>query len=297
MYPRVFRYHRAASLQEASSLLAELGEEAKLLAGGQSLIPLMKLRLANPQHLIDLSFIPSISYIRQDGDTLRFGPLTRHSDIEFSDVAAQVPIIHDCAAGIADPQVRNRGTIGGSIAEADPSGDWGPVLLTLDTHVRCLGPNGERTLPLSGFFVDAYTTVLAREEVVKEVSVKVPGRNSGGAYVAFKRCAPVYASASVAVQLTLEDGTCKDAGIALGAVGLTTIKASQAEAELRGQRLDSTSIERAAEAASAECDPLPDMRGSVEFKRNLVGALLKRAIAVAQRRARGERVPLSHQYA
>lgn len=297
MYPRAFHYHRAGSLKEAVSLLSELGPEAKLLAGGQSLIPLMKLRFANPSHLVDLNFIPRISYIRQEGDTIRFGALTRHAEIEFSDTAKQVPIVHDCAAGIADVQVRNRGSLGGSLAEADPSGDWGPVLLTLSTEVCCVGPSGERTVPLSKFFVDAYTTVLGHEELISEVIVKMPPKSSGGAYLAFKRCAPVYASAAVAVQLTLEDGVCKDAGIYLGAVGLMAIKAAEAEAALRGQAVSAKTIAAAAEAARAAADPQPDMRGSVEYKRTLVAALTKRAIDVAVRRSRGEQVEVSHFYA
>ncbi|MBI2956770.1 MAG: xanthine dehydrogenase family protein subunit M [Acidobacteria bacterium] len=298
MYPRPFRYHRAASIREAVSLLAELGEEAKLLAGGQSLIPLMKLRLASPHHLVDLNFIPDLSYVRPEDGLLRFGALTRHAEVEASPAAQQIPILHDCAAGIADVQVRNRGTLGGSLAEADPSGDWAPVLLTLPTEVVCVGPEGERTLPLAEFFVDAYTTVLRPAELIREVVVRRPPPGSGGAYLAVKRSAPVYATATAAVQLMLADReTCSEAGIALGAVGLTPIKAAEAEAALRGQRLTPDTITRAAEAASAACDPQPDGRGSAAYKRALVGALVKRAIALAARRARGEQVEVSHIYA
>jgi CO/xanthine dehydrogenase FAD-binding subunit len=211
MYPRPFHYHRAASVKEAVSLLAELGEEAKLLAGGQSLIPLMKLRLASPAHLVDLNFVPGLSYSRKEDGVIRLGALTRHCEVAASPVAAQVPILHDCADGIADVQVRNRGTV---------------------------------------------------------------------------------------VQLTLGDNdTCKEAGIALGAVGLTAIKAKEAEATLRGQRLTDKTLEAAAEAAMAAADPQPDMRGSAAYKRALVGVLLKRAIKVALRRARGEQVEVSHYYA
>jgi carbon-monoxide dehydrogenase medium subunit len=297
MYPRAFRYHRAASLKEAVSLLSQLGEGAKLLAGGQSLIPLMKLRFANPSHLVDLNFIPGTSYIRRDGDSIRIGPLTRHSEIEFSDRAATVPIIHDCAAGIADPQVRNRGTMAGSVAEADPSGDWAPVLLCLETQVRCLSPKGERSVPLSDFIQDAYTTALGHDELISEVVVKLPPKNSAGAYLAYKRCAPVYASASVAVQLTMEDGVCRDGTIVLGAVALMPIRARDAETALRGQAINAKTVDAAAEAARVAADPQPDMRGSVEFKRNLVAALTRRAINFAVRRARGEHVEVSHLYA
>lgn len=298
MYPRAFHYHRASSLQEARAMLAELGDDAKVLAGGQSLIPLMKLRFANPAHLVDLNFIPETSYIREDGKLVRFGPLTRHAEVETSDVAAKIPILHDCAAGIADVQVRNRGTMGGSLAEADPSGDWAVVLMTLSTEVRCLGNAGERVVALPDFIKDAYTTVLGHDELVSEVQVKIPPKGSGGAYLAFKRAAPVYPTASVAVQLIVEDGDfCRDASIALGCVGLTTIKAKNAETALRGRAITDKSITAASEAARAVADPQSDMRGSADYKRTLIGALLRRAIEVALRRARGEQVEISHLYA
>ena len=297
MYPRSFHYHRAASLKDAATMLGQLGEEAKLLAGGQSLIPLMKLRFANPQHLIDLNFIAGTSFIKEEAGGLRFGALTRHAEIEHSAAAARFPILHDCAAGIADVQVRNRGTIGGSLAEADPSGDWATVLRTLATDVRCLGPKGERTVPLNDFIQDAYTTALAHDELVSEIVVKAPGKGSGGAYLAFKRSAPVYPTASVAVQLTMENDICKDAAVMLGCVGLTAIDATEAAAALRGSPLNDRSISAAMDAAHAAADPQPDMRGSADYKRSLVGALLKRAIDVAARRARGEQVEVSHIYA
>jgi carbon-monoxide dehydrogenase medium subunit len=194
-------------------------------------------------------------------------------------------------------QVRNRGTIGGSIAEADPSGDWANALITLDTTVHCLGPNGARKVALKDFILDAYTTLLAHDELVTEVEVKIPPKGSGGAYVAFKRAAPVYPTASAAVQLTMEDDACRDAAIALGCVGLTAIRASEAEAALRGQNVNEKSIASAAEAARAAADPHPDMRGSADYKRELVAALVKRAIQIALRRARGEQVEGVHFYA
>ncbi|MGH9861835.1 MAG: FAD binding domain-containing protein, partial [Candidatus Acidiferrales bacterium] len=290
-------YHRAGSLEEAVRLLAELGEEARLLAGGQSLIPLMKLRLASPQHLVDLNFVPDLSYMREDEEAVRFGALTRHVEIESSAATQQIPLLHDCAAGIADVQVRTRGTIGGSLAEADPSGDWAPVLLTLSTEVVSVSPAGERVIPLTQFITDAYTTVLAPAEVVREVVIQRPLPRSGGAYLGVKRSAPVYATASAAVQLTLEDGDlCREAGVALGAVGLTAIKATDAEAELRGQRLTAKTLEAAAEAAAAMADPQSDQRGSAAYKRNLVRVLVKRAAEIALRRARGETVEVSHIY-
>lgn len=297
MYSAPFRYHRAGSLKEAVALLSELGEEAKALAGGQSLIPLMKLRLSRPAALVDLNHIAGISQIEETAGAIHFGALARHADIENSEIAAAIPIIHDCAAGIADVQVRNQGTIGGSIAEADPSGDWPAALRTLVASVRCFGPKGERTVALEDFIKDAYTTVLGHDELVTEVTVKLPPANSGGAYVAFKRSAPVYPTASAGAQLTLEDkNVCKDARIVLGCVGLTAIRASRAEAELRGKSITPHTVKTAAEAAMAAAEPQADMRGSVEYKRVLVGALVKRAIGIAARRARGERVEAGHEY-
>jgi carbon-monoxide dehydrogenase medium subunit len=298
VYAHPFSYHRAGSLLEASKLLQQLGEEARLIAGGQSLIPLMKMRMARPSALVDINFIPGLSEIHSRDGHLRFGALARHADIETSDAASSIPIVHDCAAGIADVQVRNQGTIGGSIAEADPSGDWGAVLLTLDTSVRCSRPGGERTIALDDFFKDAYTTVLGHDELVCEVTVKQPPKKSGGAYLAFKRSAPVYATASAAVQLTLEDSdTCKDVRIVLGCVGLTALRAREAEKVLRGKKLDEKLIESAVEAARAVAEPQDDMRGSADYKRILIGALVKRAIGIAVRRARGEHPEAQHEYA
>jgi aerobic carbon-monoxide dehydrogenase medium subunit len=297
VYAHPFSYHRAQSLGEAIKLLHQLGEEARVVAGGQSLIPLMKMRLARPSALIDINFIPGLAGIKSQNGEFRFGALARHADIEMSEDVAAVPILHDCAAGIADVQVRNQGTIGGSLAEADPSGDWGATLLTLETSVVCVSAQGERTVKLEEFFKDAYTTVLGREELVREVIVKKPARNSGGAYLAFKRSAPVYATASSAVQLTLDaKDQCKEARIVLGCVGLTAIRAKQAETELQGKRIDERAIERAADAAREVAEPHSDMRGSAEYKRALVAALVKRVIGIALRRAGGERVEAGHEY-
>jgi aerobic carbon-monoxide dehydrogenase medium subunit len=297
MYPRSFHYHRAGSWKEAISMLGQLGDGAKLLAGGQSLIPLLKLRFANPDHLIDVNFISGSSFIKEEAGALRFGAMTRHAEIENSVLAKKIPVLHDCAAGIADVQVRNRGTIGGSLAEADPSGDWANALITLDTTVHCLGANGARSTSLKDFIKDAYTTDLAHDELVTEVEVKLPPKSSGGAYLAFKRTAPVYPSASAAVQLTMAGDVCEGAAIALGCVGLTAIRASEAESVLCGKTLDDKTIATAAEAARAAADPQTDRRGSAEYKRALVVALVKRAIHIAARRARGEQVEGVHLYA
>ena len=297
MYPAAFKYHRAGSIEEAVSVLSDWGEEAKPLAGGQSLIPLMKLRFARPEGLVDLNFITGLSGIERVNGKIRIGALARHAAIAASDVAAAIPIVHDCAAGIADVQVRNRGTIGGSVAEADPSGDWVPVLLTLSTEVRSVGQKGERTHALPDFIKDAYTTALDSSELVRDLTITVPPKNSGGAYLAFKRCAPVYASASAAVQLTMGDrDTCESARIYLGCVGLVPVHAEAAENQLRGQKLTEGVIAAAADAAREAAEPQSDMRGSAEYKKILIRSLVKRAIGIALRRSRGEQVKVSHEY-
>ena len=297
MYPRAFAYHRAKSYPEAISLLSELGEDAKFLAGGQSLIPLMKLRLSAPRHLVDLNFIPETSYVRSNG-AARFGAMTRHADIAASAEAARIPILRDCAAGIADPQVRHMGTIGGSIAEADPTGDWAPVLLALSATVKTLGLAGERSLDIAEFILDAYTTALQPAELVTEIAIPPPAERSGGAYIALKRCAPVYASASVAVQLTLHDNhTCQDARVYLGVLGLTATRVTAAEELLRVTPITADSMEKVREAVMDMAEPTSDMRGSAEYKRHAAGALAKLAVETAVKRARGEPVEVTHLYA
>ena len=297
MYPRAFAYHRANTYPEAISLLGELGEDAKFLAGGQSFIPLMKLRLSTPAHLVDLNFIPGTSYIRSNG-MLRVGAMTRHSEIASSADTARFPILHDCAAGIADPQVRHMGTIGGSIAEADPTGDWAPVLLATEATVKTLGPNGERSINLDEFILDAYTTALQPAELITEISIPQPVPGSGGAYIALKRCAPVYASASVAVQLVLNgDHTCRQAHIYLGVLGLTAARVAAAEDLLRGQAIGERQIQGVRDAVMDIAEPASDMRGSAQYKRHAAGALAKLALEAALRRARGEHVEVTHLYA
>ena len=278
-------------------MLRELGEEAKFLAGGQSLIPLMKLRLSTPAHLVDLNFIPETSYIRSNG-SLRLGAMTRHSEIAASPVAARIPILYDCAAGIADPQVRHMGTIGGSIAEADPTGDWAPVLMATGAAVTALGPNGDRSIEIAEFILDAYTSALQPAELITDIVIPWAPPRSGGAYIALKRCAPVYATASVAVQLTLhEDHTIQEAGVYLGVLGLTATRVAAAEELLRGQAISTAMIEGVREAVMDIAEPASDMRGSAEYKRHAAGALAKLALDAAFRRARGEQVEVAHLYA
>ena len=297
MYPGAFAYHRAQSYSEAVAQLSELGEDARFLTGGQSLIPLMKLRLSTPRHLVDLNFIPETSYICSNG-ALRIGAMTRHSQIAGSADAAQVTILHDCAAGIADPQVRHMGTIGGSLAEADPTGDWAPVLLATGATVKALGPAGERSIDISEFILDAYNSALQPAELITEIAIPLPGARSGGAYVALKRCAPVYASASVAVQITLSDDyRCDAVRVYLGVLGLTATRVAAAEEALLTGPLDGSTMEKVRQAVMDTAEPTSDMRGSAEYKRQAAGALAKVAVEAALKRARGEHVEVSHLYA
>jgi carbon-monoxide dehydrogenase medium subunit len=297
MYPRAFAYHRAKSYPEAISLLSELGEDAKFLAGGQSLIPLMKLRLSAPRHLVDLNCIPESSYIRSNG-AVRLGAMARHADIAASAEAARIPILRDCAGGVADPQVRHMGTIGGSLAEADPTGDWAPVLLATGATVKTLGLGGERSIDIGEFILDAYTTALRPSELITEIAVPLLAERSGGAYFALKRCAPVYASASIAVQLTMrDDHACQDARVYLGVLGLTATRVTAAEELLRTKPMTPETIAKVREAVMDIAEPTSDMRGSAEYKRHAAGALAKLAVQTALKRARGEHVEVSHLYA
>jgi carbon-monoxide dehydrogenase medium subunit len=211
-------------------------------------------------------------------------------------VAQLLPIVNDCANGIADNQVRSRGTIGGSLASGDPSCDWPVLLIALDAQVHCQGPNGARVVPADGFVQDLYATRLEHGELVTAASFKVPPKNSAGAYVCFKRCAPAYPTISAGIQLRMQGDQCEDARIALGSAGLTPIHARLAEAELRGRALTGEAVARAAAAAVAQCDPVADQRGSPAFKRSLISALVKRAVDMAARRCRGESVEVSHEY-
>lgn len=277
-------------------MLAALGDGSRALAGGQSLLVLMKVRFEQPSDLVDLGRIPGLNRVECAGADVRIGALATHAAIARSEVAALVPIVGDCARGIADNQVRSRGTIGGNLCSGDPSCDWPTLLTTLDATVHCEGPAGPRSVPVAGFVQGLYSTVLEAGELVTGVSFAVPGPGSGGAYVAFKRCAPAYPTTSVGVQLHLDGDRCTDVRIALGASGLTTIRATAAEAELRGRGLDTSVFDRVAEAAVAASDPVEDQRGTPEFKRSLIRVLVRRAVEAARRRAAGEKLELSHEY-
>jgi len=277
--------------------MREYGDGARALAGGQTLLVLMKLRFDEPSDIIDLGSIPDMCYIDHDDDEVRIGALATHAAIAESPLGEMIPIIKDCANGIADVQVRNRGTIGGSLASGDPSCDWPALLHTLDAELLCEGPDGQRILPIQGFVEDLYQTALAPNEILTEVRFKRPPINSSGAYAGFKRCAPAYPTATAGVQITLTDNNlCQDVRIALGSAGLTPIHATDAERVLRGKALNAETIEQATEAAVNAAEPVEDMRGSERFKRSVLAVLVKRAIDAATRRCRGEKVEMSHEY-
>ena len=288
MIPGQFEYHAPSTLDEALALLAEHGSDARVLAGGQSLIPLMKLRLASPAVLIDLNGVDSLSGIEEQDGQLRIGAMTRHSALERSElIGSRYPLIADAAAVIADPLVRNRGTTGGSLAHADPAGDLGSVMTALGAEVVVNGPGGERTLPIDELLLGPFTTTLEEGEILTEVRVPQPAERSGGAYEKLERKVGDFATAAVAVQLTRENGSCASIGIGLTAVGPTTIRASEAEDALRGGSLDEDALRAAAVLAAAASDPAADLRGSEEYKRDMVRVLTLRALRRAIERAGG----------
>ena len=289
MIPAAFEYHAPSSIGEATALLARLGEDAKILSGGQSLIPLMKLRLAGPRHLVDINGIPDLAYIRETGGLLRIGGLTRESDMEDSElIRTRYPLLHDTSRVIADPLVRNLATVGGNLAHGDPANDHPAAMLALGAEVVAVGPRGERRIPMASFFTGPFTTALGADEILVEIRVPTPAARSGGAYIKFERKVGDFATAAVAVQVTLAaNGTCERAGIGLTNVGVTPIKAEPAEAALKGARPDEAMIKRAAQLAADAAQPSADLRGSVEYKKDLVRVLTTRALRRALERAGG----------
>ncbi len=289
MIPASFDYHTPASLDEALALLQQYGDEAKILTGGQSLIPMMKLRLAEPEHIIDLNGIPGLAYIREADGHVKIGALTREAEMEESAlIRAKLPILHDTGKHIADPQVRNLGTIGGNLAHGDPGNDHPATMLALNARVVAIGPNGQRVIPVTEFFVDFYTTALEPDEILIEIQIPLPPPGSGGAYLKLERKVGDYATAGVAAQVTLDaTGRCTEAGIGLTNVSYVPIKATDAEARLRGSALGEADLEEAAQRAAAASRPSSDLRGSEEYKRAMVRVLTKRALQRAIERARG----------
>ena len=277
-------------------MLSRYGDDARVLAGGQSLIPLMKLRLASPSHLIDIGRIAELRHIEEADGALRIGALATHASVlESAAVRRGWPLMADAVGVIGDTQVRNWGTVGGALAEADPAGDWGAVALALKAGLRCVSPRGERLLDADGFFTDAYTTRLAPDELISEVVFAAPDQPAAGAYLKLERRAGDFAVVSVGVQLTLEENsTCREASIALAAAGLTPVEARGAAEFLRGKELRADVIGEAARRVAAEAEPSADIRGSEEYKRAAAAALFTQAVEIALRRARGETVEAGH---
>jgi carbon-monoxide dehydrogenase medium subunit len=291
MYPAPFRYFRPDSLDKAIRLLSELGEGARPLAGGQSLIPILKLRMDEPTDLVDISRLPDLRYMKNDNGINSIGALATHARIAISEISTTIPIIADCASGIADAQVRNRGTIGGSVSTADPSCDWPALLHTLDAEIVCQGPSGKRTLTIQDFIVDSYTTALTDAELVTEIRFRTPGDHSGGSYIGFKKAAPSYPTASVGIQITLaEEDVCKDVRLVLSAAGPRPVTSNEAESVLRGNALTKGNLDKAAEAIIAASDPPSDSRGSSAFKRTMLHSLFIKAANIAISRAHGKNI-------
>ena len=290
MIPSAFDYHAPGTLDEAVALLARLGDEAKVLSGGQSLLPLLKLRLGDAGHLVDIGRIPGLTGITEANGYLRIGGATREADLERSDlVREKYPILLDTAAVIADPLVRNRATVGGNLAHGDPANDHPATMLALEAEVVARGPGGERTIPITRFFTGLFATALAPAEILTEIRIPVPPARSGGAYVKLERKVGDYATAATAAQVTLGgQGEITRIGIGLTNAGPTPIKATAAEGYLRGRQPDAEAIAESARLAADATSPSADRRGSVEYKRDMARVLTGRAVARAVERAGGQ---------
>jgi len=290
MIPSTFDYVAPSSLDDAVTLLREHGGEAKVLSGGQSLIPMLKLRLAAPTVLVDINRIPGLDYVEERDGALRIGALARESALERSAVVRdRYPLLYDTARVIADPIVRNSATICGNVAHGDPGNDHPATMMALDASFVLRGATGTRTVAARDFFVGLFTTVLEPDEIVTEIVVPMAAARTGGAYFKLERKVGDFATAAVAAQVTVDaSGSVQRAGIALTNVGPTPIRAEAAEAFLLNKPLDRGTIEQAAALAASSADPVADRRGSEAYKRDLIRVLATRALALAGRRARGE---------
>lgn len=288
MIPPAFEYFRPSTIPEALALLVQHGDDAKILSGGQSLIPMMKFRLARPSHLIDINRISGLAYIKEEGGFLKIGGLTREAELEASAViVSKYPLLADTAHVIADPQVRNLATVGGNLAHGDPANDHPATMLALGAQIVATSHKGERVIPIEDFFVSLFTTALQSGEILTEIRIPVPPPKSGGAYLKQERKVGDFATAAVAIQVTLDaNGTCQRAGIGLTNVGPTPLKARKAEDFLRGKKLDLVNIAQAAQLAADDSQPSSDLRGPAEYKRGLIKELTKRALVKAVERAR-----------
>jgi carbon-monoxide dehydrogenase medium subunit len=290
MIPASFDYHAPKTLDEAIALLARLGDTAKILAGGQSLIPAMRFRLASPDALVDLSRIRELSHVEERGDHLAIGALAHEYALESSAVVAKsYPLLLDTAKVIADPLVRNKATVGGNLAHADPANDHPATMLAYNAHVIARGPTGTRTIAIDDLFVGLFETSLKAGEILTEIRIPKPAAGSGGAYLKIERKVGDYAVAAVAVQLELAGTAIKHIRIGLTNVSPIPRRAKAAEAALAGKHPTDDVLEAAGKAAAAECDPSADLRGQVDYKRDLVRVLTKRAVRRAIERAQGGR--------
>jgi len=283
MIPTQFDYKAPATLEEAVSLLNSDLDGAKILAGGHSLIPAMKLRLAQPQLLVDIARIKSLSYIREEGDQILIGATTTHYQLESSDLLKKIcPLIPACAKSIGDVQVRNRGTIGGSIAHSDPAGDWPAAVLALDADIVLVGPNGERTVKAENFFVDLMTTDIQPGEILREIRIKKPSGKFGQAYQKVPHPASGFAVVGIAVNLALnDDGSCKSAGIGVTGVSVKAYRAKGVEAALVGTSLDDNAINAAAAHVCDGIDASSDLYASSEYRCHLAQVHTRRALQAA----------------
>jgi aerobic carbon-monoxide dehydrogenase medium subunit len=283
VYPPRFDYVAPATVGDAVSALGEHGDEAKVLAGGQSLIPLLKLRFASPRILVDLNRVGELEGLSQEDGYLRIGALVRHKECERSDLLqGRYGVLGAAAPQISDPLVRNLGTVCGSVAHADPQGDWGSALLAAGASVVAQGPDGNREIPLAEFFLGPFTTVLEPTEVVTEVRVPDPGPRAGGSYLKLERKIGDFATAAAAVHVSLDGaGKIERAGIALTAVGATNLRAEQAEQALAGADPGDEAFAEAARLAAEAAEPQSDNRGTAEYKRNVIRVFVERGLHTA----------------
>ena len=286
--PAPFDYERATSVEGAIAALERLGSDARIIAGGHSLLPMMKLRLARPSHLVDINDLSELNYIREHDGEIRIGALTRHVDLAKSDLLARhFPVFRDAEAVIADPVVRNRGTIGGSLCQADAAEDLSAVCSAAKANVVIRGTDGERVVDMADFHVGPFATAVGAGEMLTEIRLPLrPG--AGSAHEKVERRAGDWAIAAASAAVWMDGGTVGDVGIALAAVGLTTIHLTRAEDLIRGKRLTDELLAEAGQIAAADCSPTADGRGPVDYKRHLAGVLTGRALRRSVARARNE---------
>ena len=288
MIPPSFEYYAPRSIGEALSLLTRLGGESKLLAGGHSLLPMMKLRFAQPAHLIDLNRIPDLRGIREEGAELVIGAMTTEAELIGSSlIRNKVPLLAEGAGSIADPQVRYRGTIGGDISHGDPGNDHPAIMLALDAAFVLTGPKGQRTVKADGYFLGLYQTQLAADEILTQIRIPIPAAGSGWSYQKLKRKTGDFATAAAAVMLQMNGGRVARVAIGLTNLAPTALRAHDAEAALTGRALNEVSLGEAARLAMSICNPTPDQRGDVAYKTSMCGEMTRRALQAAAARATG----------